>query len=52
MHGHQARASAAALPALPPLLTWDDFDKRRDRLLNLRPATWAELQQLAADGRD
>jgi hypothetical protein len=34
------------LPTLPPLLTWDALDQDRGQLLNLRPATWAELDEL------
>jgi hypothetical protein len=39
------------MPALTPLLTWDVLDQHRDGLLNLRPATWAELRKLAEDSR-
>jgi Methyltransferase domain len=39
------------MPTLTPWLTWDVFDQHRDGLLNLRPATWAELRSLAEDSR-
>lgn len=38
----------ALLSAPLPALTWEALDQQRERLLNLRPATWAELQPLAA----
>ena len=39
------------MPVHPPLLTWDVLDQHRDSLLNVRPATWAELDKLAEDSR-
>ncbi len=39
------------MPALTPLLTWDVLEQHRDVLLNLRPATWAELRKLDDDSR-
>jgi Methyltransferase domain len=36
------------VPTITPL-TWDALDQHRDGLLNLRPATWAELHKLAED---
>jgi Methyltransferase domain len=40
------RPAPAPLPAPLPVLTWEALDQQRDRLLNMRPATWAELQRL------
>jgi Methyltransferase domain len=39
------------VPSLAPLLAWDVLEQHRDRLLNLRPATWPELDKLTEDSR-
>jgi len=45
------RPTPRPIPILTPQLTWAALENHRDRFLNLRPATWAELHKSTEDSR-